>query len=142
MSAVSDVVHTDYSANPRVLRGPEEVGGVVQRIRFSYEASSLASGSTISIGTPVPKGARLVDIHVLADDLGTTAGTLEVGDVDDTDRFLAAYATGSATFKSVLKDGKIDNIDYEFTEDTQLLITTAGASVTGTIKGSIFYTLV
>lgn len=142
MATVSDVVHTDYAANPRVFRAPAEVNGVVQRIRFEYEASALEAGSTISIGVPVPKGARLFDIVVLADDLGTSAGTLEVGDADDTDRFLAAYATGSATFKSVLTSGKIANIDYEFPADTQILITTAGAAITGTIKGSILYTLV
>lgn len=142
MATASDVVHTDYSAVPRVLRGAEEVGGVVQSVRFQYEASALESGSTISIGTPIPKGARLVELHVLADDLGTTAGTLEVGDSGDTDRFLAAYATGSATFKTLSGNGRIDNYDYEFTSDTQLLITTAGAAITGTIKGRIFYVLV
>jgi hypothetical protein len=142
MTAVSDVVHTDYAANPRVYRGPEEAGGVVQFCRFSYEASALESGSTISIGVPVPKGARLVDIVVLADDLGTTAGTLEVGDSGDTDRFLAAYATGSATFKSFVANGRIDNMHYEFPSDTQLLITTAGAAITGTIKGHFLYVLV
>lgn len=142
MSAVSDVVHTNYSADPRVLNGPEDANGVVQSTRFSYEASSLASGSTISIGVPIPKGARLVDIHVLADDLGTTDGTLEVGDSGDTDRFLAAYATGSATFKTMATSGKIDNYDYEFPADTQLLITTAGATISGTIKGRIFYVVV
>lgn len=139
MSTVYDVVATDYAANPRVLRGPNEANGRLRFCRFEYEASSLASGSTIDIGTPIPKGARLVDIAVLADDLGTTAGTLEVGDSGDTDRFIAAYATGSATFKSVTKDGKIDNLHYQFTADTQLLITTAGATISGTIKGHIVY---
>lgn len=142
MATVSDVVHADYAANPRVYRAPAEVNGVVQSTRFLYEAAGLEAGSTIKIGVPVPKGARLVDIVVRADDLGTSAGTLEVGDADDTDRFLAAYATGSATNKRVSIDGKIDNDDYEFPADTQVLITTAGASITGTIKGRIFYTLV
>lgn len=142
MAAVKDVVNTDYAATPRVLRAPAEANGVLQYCRFEYEASALDSGSTISIGVPVPKGARIVEIVVLADDLGTTAGTLEVGDSGDTDRFIAAYATGSATFKSLTKDGKIDNLHYEFTANTQLLITTAGAAITGTIKGHFVYALV
>lgn len=142
MTAVSDIVHTDYAANPRVFRGPEDAGGVLQYCRFHYEASSLESGSTISIGVPIPKGARLVDLVVFADDLGTTAGTLEVGDSGDTDRFLAAYATGSATFKSAAANGRIDNMYYEFPADTQLLITTAGATVSGTIRGHFTYALV
>jgi hypothetical protein len=142
MASVSDVVHTDYAATPRVLRGPEEAGGVLQYCRFHYEASALESGSTISIGVPIPKGARLVDLVIFADDLGTTAGTLEVGDSGDTDRFLSAYATGSATFKSLAANGRIDNMYYEFSSNTQLLITTAGAAISGTIRGHFTYALV
>lgn len=142
MATVSDVVHTDYAANPRVFRGPSEAGGVLQYCRFEYEAAALEAGSTIKIGVPIPKGARLVNLVVFADDLGTTAGTLEVGDSGDTDRFLSAYATGSATFKSLAANGRIDNMYYEFTSDTQLLITTAGAAITGTIKGHFEYALV
>lgn len=139
MSVVSDVVHADYAANPRVLRGPAESHGRVRFQRFEYEASGLAAGSTINIGTPIPKGARLLDLAVLTDDLGSSNGTIEVGDAGDTDRFLAAYATGAAAFKTMTKDGKIDNLHYEFPEDTQLQITTAGNSLTGTIKGHILF---
>ena len=139
MATAYDVVNTDYRATPRVLRTPDEVGGVLQFCRFEYEASALEAASTIHIGTPIPKGARIVEIVVLADDLGTSTTTLEVGDSGDTDRFIAAYASGSATFKSLTKDGKIDNLHYQFTADTQLLITTAVGAITGTIKGHFVY---
>lgn len=142
MATVSDVVHTDYAANPRVLGSAADTAGVGQYCSFTYEASALDSGSTIKIGVPIPKGAVLRDIVVLADDLGTTAGTLEVGDADNTDRFIAAYATGSATFKSLTAAGVIGSINYEFPEETQLLITTAGAAITGTITGWFCYSVV
>lgn len=142
MATVYDTFATDYVATPRVLATPCDQNGVAQMIRFHYEASSLASGSTIQLGTPVPAGARIYEIVVLADDLGTTAGTLEVGDAGDTDRFISAYATGSATFKQMTKDGRIDNLYYQYTADTQLQITTAGATISGTIRGHIVYALV
>lgn len=142
MATVYDTFSTDYNATPRVLATPCDQHGVIQCFRFHYEASALESGSTIHIGTPVPKGARIYEIVVLADDLGTTAGTLEVGDSGDTDRYIAAYATGSATFKQMTKDGRIDNLYYQQTADTQLLITTAGAAITGTIRGHVLYALV
>jgi len=142
MATASDTVHTDYAATPRVLGSAANTAGVLQTCSFSYEASGLESGSTISIGVPVPKGAVLREIVIAADDLGTTAGTLAVGDADSTARFMAAYATGSATFKRFTADGKIGAFNYEFPEDTQLLITTAGASITGTIVGWFAYSVV
>lgn len=142
MATAYDTFATDYAATPRVLATPCDQHGVVQYMRFHYEAAALESGSTINIGTPIPKGARIIDAVIYADDLGTTAGTLEFGDSGDTDRFLSAYATGSATFKSLAANGRIDNMYYQFTADTQLQITTAGAAITGTIRGHVLYALV
>lgn len=139
MASVKGTYNTDYTSDPRVLPGAKLWGGRLRIAYDTYEASALGSGSTIST-VVVPKGARIYDIHVLADDLGTSTATIEVGDSGDTDRYIAAYAVGSATFKSLLKDGKIDNVGYEQTADTTILITTATAAITGTIKIIVFYT--
>jgi len=133
MASVKGVQNTLFTTVPPILPDSKIWAGNVKRYYDEYEASALEAGSTIST-VVVPKGSRLHNIHVLADDLGTTTGTLEIGDSGDTDRFIAAYATGSATFRSMLTSGKIDNIFYEFPADTTILITTAGAAITGTIK--------
>lgn len=139
MASVKGTYNTNYTSDPRVLPVSKVWGGNLKVAYDEYEAAALAAGSTIST-VVVPKGARIWDINVLADDLGTSAGTLAIGDAGDTDRFIAAYATGSATFKSLLKDGVIDNVGYETTADTTITITTAGAAITGTIKILVSYT--
>lgn len=139
MAAVKGTYNTDYTSNPRKLPASNIWGGNVKVAYDEYEASALDAASTIS-GPVVPKGARIWDIHVLADDLGTSTGTIAVGDQDSADRYIAAYAAGSATFKSLLKDGKIAAVGYETTEETTITLTTATAAISGTIKILVFYT--
>lgn len=109
----------------------------------SYEATALAATSTIAVGDKLPVGATIVDIIVQADDLGTSTGTLQVGDVGDDDRYIAAYAAGSATAKSLAINGKIDGFCYQVTgtNDDQIYIKTATAAITGTIKIAIIYAI-
>jgi len=140
MSAVRGVYNTLYNSTPRDLPDSSRWGGKLRVGYDEYEASALAAGSTIA-GPVIPKGARLIDIHVLADDLGTSTGTISVGDSGDAARFIAAYATGAATFKSMLKDGKIDAVGYQFTAETEILLTTAVATMSGTIKIVALYTV-
>lgn len=135
MSAVLGTVATDFAATPRVLADPSEAHGVTQNVYDEYEAAGLASGSTITMGVPIPKGARLRSLELWHDDLGTTAGTLQAGIAGSTDLFLTAFATGSAGKQTLTGTyGTIGGAGYEFTADGQIVIETAGASITGTIK--------
>jgi hypothetical protein len=124
--------------------------GMVRAVEYvmydEYEASSLASGSTITLFDKIPNGAVVTEIIVIADDLGTSSSTFAVGDSNDDNRYLAAYATGSATFKALSTSGVIDTgIGYRIgtnAGDNQILITTAGGVVTtGTIKAYLKYAL-
>ncbi len=140
MSSVKGVVRTLYDSTPRELVAPDRAHGVKQVIYDEYEASGLASGSTITVGVPVPKGARIANVTVMHDDLGTTAGTLEVGITGDTNRFLTAFATGSAGKQTMTGTyGDIDYWYYQTTADTDIIITTAGATISGTIKIEVEY---
>lgn len=105
----------------------------------TYEASSLASGSTITMAT-LPSGAKVLDIKVWFDALGGSS-TLKVGDSTDDDRYYAAAASSSA---GVFTDILIDGVGYVIgtnSGDDDIIITTGGASITGTIKMLVTYSV-
>lgn len=116
-------------------------GGVVRCMIDTYEASALASGSLIEMGGDLPIGARVLAIGLWHDALGSA--TFDIGDAEDADRYLNDYSVSSAGQKWCdLADGveyEVDNTTAS-TPDTQVLITTASASITGTVKLLILYT--
>jgi len=139
MADVKGVNNTiaDAPAPSSVLDGGQ-LGGNVKVMYDSYEADSLASGSTIEVGKELPAGARVLGINLYNDALGTGV-TLAVGDSDDADRYLAAASAASA---GKLEANLADGIGYAIGTndgDNQVLITTGGAAATGTIKAVILY---
>jgi len=142
MTAVLGIVATDYAANPRVLHGPTRSKGKVYHVYDEYTAAALAAGSTIAIGVPLPIGARVKNVTIFHADLGTTAGTLSAGDAGSAARYLSAFATGSAG-KQDMKgtNGVQAGFMYQITgtNDTQILITTAGAAITGLLQVDVEY---
>lgn len=141
MAAVKGANITNIDATPSVKADMAQFGGKL-RVQFdTYEASGLAAASTITMAR-LPKGAVVHNVIVFHDDLGTTAGTLAVGDSGASGRFLAAFATGSAGKQDMLGTyGAIDGFGYEYTSQTDVIITTAGAAITGTIKTAVVYSL-
>lgn len=135
MSAVKGTNYTKaYSPTPRTLLGPE-YGGKVRVIQDSYEAASLAAGSTIAVGK-IPKGAVYVGGWVIADDL-SSAGTLSLGDSGSATRFMAATVFTTAGQAKAAQ--AIDGIGYAFTADTEIILTTGVEEMTGTIKTVLLY---
>ena len=63
MASVKATNITNLDATPTVLSSAGDVHGSVRVFRDTYEASSLASGSDITVAR-LPIGARIVDIHV------------------------------------------------------------------------------
>lgn len=138
MSAVKGVKATIAdSPSTRTLMGAEW-RGKVRAICDSYEAASLASGSTI-----VAAKARAGEVFLMgwlqADDL-SSAGTLAVGDADDADRFMSATVfttAGQNTAMVRINTVGSEGPGYKFTADTDILITTATEEMTGTIQWQI-----
>lgn len=145
MAEVKGAVRTNFDASPRAVETPDKVGGIVQHMYDEYEAAALAAGSIIKMGVPLPIGARVKNITVFHDDLGSTNCTLSVGDAGAAARYIAAFATGSAGKQSMEgANGAIDGWFYKITgnNDTDILITTAGSAATGTIKIDVEYVMV
>ena len=113
----------------------------------TYEASSLASGSDITIAR-IPAGATIHDVVIKADALGGSS-TLIVGDSADDNRFLAAVGTwnvagqtqsmlgGSSTGAATTA---VTGVGYKVSSQTDIVITTGGATISGTIYAWVYWT--
>ena len=113
----------------------------------TYEASSLASGSDITIAR-IPAGATIHDVVIKADALGGSS-TLKVGDSGDDDRYLVVVGTwnvagqtqsmlgGSSTGAATTA---VTGVGYKVSSSTDIVITTCGASITGTIYAWVYWT--
>ena len=144
MASVKSVAITNLDAVPAV----NSDGGNLSPMMVwhdTYEASSLASGSDITIAR-IPAGATIHDVIVKADALGGSS-TLIVGDSGDTDRFLAAVGTWNAAGQcqsmlagSTAANTAVAGLGYKITESTDLKITTGGATISGTIYFWVYYT--
>lgn len=136
---------TPTTAGSNILGGGI-LGGKLRTMIDTYEASSLASGSIIEMGEYLPKGAKMVEVALMADALGSGV-TLIVGDYEDDNRYIEVSSTWN-TANQVQRINAIDGRGYEVDEttpgdtttDRQIIITTGGAAATGTIKLAITYT--
>lgn len=110
----------------------------------TYEAAALTAGYAIQIGKSLPAGAKIVDVLIHADALGAST-QLAVGDSDTEERYLAAYATTSATKKSLRADGVIGGKQYVVGtasgDDVILVTNTSTGAATGTINVMVLYTM-
>ena len=137
MASVKGTNFTNATADPVVNTDSSEWSGKV-RVQYDvYEASSLASGSDISVAK-LPKGAKVYDVVIHHGALGSGV-TLAVGDSSDTDRYITATAAATDGKVVMSEDGAIDGVAYEQTAETDILITTGGGTATGTIKCMVFY---
>ena len=140
MASVKGVNITNIDATPIVKVSSEVAGGKVRVFHDTFEASSLASGSDITIAR-IPKNATIHDVIVKCDALGSGV-TLKVGDSDDDDRYIGVTGTwnvagqtqsmlaGSSTGAPI---AAVTGVGHRTTAETDILITTGGASASGTI---------
>ena len=113
----------------------------------TYEASSLASGSDITIAR-IPAGATIHDVVIKADALGGSS-TLKVGDSGDDDRYLGVVGTWNVAgqTQSILGGSStgaattaVTGVGYKVSSSTDIVITTGGATISGTIYAWVYWT--
>ena len=144
MASVKSVAITNLDAVPSVMSD----GGNLSAMKVwhdTYEASSLVSGSDITIAR-IPAGSTIHDVIIKADALGGSS-TLTVGDSGDADRFLAAVGTWNAAGQcqsmlagSTAANTAVAGLGYKVSSQTDIVITTGGATISGTIYAWVYYT--
>lgn len=148
MAAVLGVNATKIATGPTGsnILGQGTANAGVYAMYDEYEASALETASTITMGSPLPIGARVLNVILYTDDMGSTV-TCDVGDADDADRYLDGVdVTNANDVHSLLgagtRLGEIDGFGYvvDGTNDQQILITTAGIW-SGTVKIVVIYAL-
>lgn len=153
--------------NPTEMVDVAESGGRMRVMYDTYEAdgntstdNTGANGTVVVIGT-LPKGARIWNIILQADALGSSV-TLSAGYAAHTNSSTGASvsadlvafiaATAMNTAKKVLSmswgyneaaSDSIDNLGFECVDNagTDIIVDIDAAHATGTIKSVIFYTL-
>ena len=147
MASVKGANITNMDATPIVKVDSENAGGKMRVFHDTFEASSLASGSDITIAR-IPKDATIHDVVLKCDALGSSV-TLKVGDSDDDDRFIGVTGTWNAAGQSQsMQAGSstgapiaaVTGLGHRTTAETDILITTGGAAATGTIFCWVYYT--
>tara|TARA_A100001015_G_C14604234_1_gene561636 strand:+ start:43 stop:492 length:450 start_codon:yes stop_codon:yes gene_type:complete len=147
MASVKGANITNMDATPIVKVDSENAGGKMRVFHDTFEASSLTSGSDITIAR-IPKDATIHDVVLKCDALGSSV-TLKVGDSGDDDRYIGVTGTwnvagqsqsmqaGSSTGAPI---AAVTGLGHRTTAETDILITTGGASATGTIFCWVYYT--
>jgi hypothetical protein len=137
MATVSGVNYTKQTNTPADMVLPRDSHGRVRVMYDTYEASAVAAGSTIQL-FKIPVDARVLDFKIWHDALGSSS-TLAFGDSGDVDRLHAATASSSASIMIPLIAAINTMAGYTYTAETVLSLTTAGASITGTIHVQLTY---
>ena len=149
---------TVYGVNRTLANTPEEsditdpglLEGKVRVMTDTYEAASTASGTVIEVGRKLPVKARILEIELITDALGSSR-TLTVGDYNDVNRYITATTcnTGNLRTRLLIIDGFLYEIlgthdtktgGEGLSTDRQIILTVGGGSASGTIKLVIYYT--
>ena len=111
-------------------------GGKVRVMCDVYEATSIAA-ATIIAAAYLPKGAVVLGLsNILTDALGSSV-TISAGITGTVAKFLAATACNTAKQRSFFDVEA--GLHYVMTAAGWIILTTAGAAATGTIKTEIYY---
>ena len=120
------------------ITDPGELGGKVRVMTDTYEAAAVAAGSTIHMGKPLPVGAKIIGVTLAFDALGSA--TISVGDSTSTARYITATSVSSAGMVDMEEGDKVDGLLYEIASTTtDIILTTASAAITGTVKLIVKY---
>ena len=148
MASVKGANITNIGATPVVKVSSENAGGKLRVFHDTYEASSLASGSDITIAR-IPINATIHDVIIKADALAGSS-TLTVGDSSDADRFLGIVGTWNVAgqTQSMLAGSStgaptppVTGLGYRTTAETDIIITTGGATISNTIYSWVIYSV-
>lgn len=124
---------------PSNILDPGLMGGKVRCMVDTYTGLGTESaGDVIEMGSKLPVGARVLDVVVV---LNGTGNTPDIGDYEDTDRYI-----DEATDDAVTRLSNVAGAAYEIDEtdadnlDSQIVVTLdAAVTLNGVITVIVFY---
>lgn len=119
------------------VASPGTLGGRVRVLQDVVTLAAAQIADTVLLGRQLQAGAKILGIELTNAALGA-AVTLDVGDIDDPNRYMAAVDGNTAETKRDLEPA---GIQYEITgtDDDIIQITIGGGAATGEIKVNIYY---
>lgn len=108
-------------------------GGQVNCLLEEVELAALAANTVINLSKPLGGKMQVVDAVIYHDALGTGV-TLKLGDTADDDGIIPATAAASAGKLEIAIGQMFAELDGD-----NLVLTTGGATATGTVKVIVHY---
>ena len=127
---------------PSTVLDPGLVGGNVRCMIDTYTGTTAEAGATLTVkmGGTLPTGARILGVTIQCPATGIT---IDVGDAEDTDRYISAAAASQVSYC----DNVLAAIPYEVdmttaaTPDNQVLLTLSGSCAAVVVGLVVFYTV-
>ena len=130
------------SITPSTILDPGVMGGVVRVITDSYVGTTAEAGATLTVkmGAELPLYARVVGVTI---DCPATGITIDVGDAEDTDRYISVAAASTVSYCDNVLAAINYNVDMTTaaTPDNQVLLTLSAACAAVTIQLAVFYVI-
>ena len=120
------------------ILGAAESNGKVRVMHDSFTFAGEAAGEVIRIGK-LPKNSRYLGAIIANAALGA-AVTVQIGDSGDDDRFVAAVDANTTPPIGIAKTPQT-GMNYEFSDETIILLKTAGGAATGLIEVALLYSV-
>lgn len=127
---------------PASILDPGSVGGKVRCFIDTYTGSTAEAGDTLTVemGPELPVGAKILHVAIQCPATGIT---IDVGDAEDTDRYISAAAASQASYIDNVTAGVGYEIDMttETTPDNQILMTMSGSCAAVEVRLVVMYTV-
>jgi len=125
---------------PATILDPGQMGGVVRVMTDEYTGTAAEAGDTLTVEMcdELPLGARVVGVTI---NCPATGITIDVGDAEDTDRYISAAAASTVSYC----DNVTAAINYKVdmttatTPDNQVLMTMSGSCAAVKVQLAVFY---
>jgi len=126
------------SITPSTILDPGLAGGQVKCFVDYYTGTTAEAGDTLTVemGPELPVGAKILSVGI---DCPATGITIDVGDADDTDRYISAAAASQCSYCDNVLAALGYKIDGD--DDQQVLMTMSGACAAVVVKLVVTYTV-
>lgn len=123
---------------PSTVLAPGLAGGNVRCMVDTYTGTTAEAGDelTVEMGGELPVGAVVLGVTIQCPATGIT---IDVGDADDTDRYISSAAASQASYIDNVTAGAGYTIDGD--DDQQVLMTMSGSCAAVEVRLIVFYTV-